>query len=404
YFGDSCVSACALNPCQSPATCTRKPGTAHGYMCECPQGHFGPYCEHKQSGHMEGMVGVQGAWWVCKAGGHATGCHCCHPLSPPPDTPLCPAVNYDSCPRAIEANIWWPRTRFGLPAAAPCPKGSVGTAVRHCDEHKGWLPPNLFNCSSLAFAPLRRWAERLARNESVLDPAQSRRVALQLQEATGHTATYFGSDLRLVYALATRLLRHESAQRGFRLAATQDVHFTEVPPPGGTSQGWGTAVRHCDEHKGWLPPNLFNCSSLAFAPLRRWAERLARNESVLDPAQSRRVALQLQEATGHTATYFGSDLRLAYALATRLLRHESAQRGFRLAATQDVHFTEVPPPGGTTQGALLDSSNKRHWELIQQTEGGTAWLLKHFEDYASALAQNMPQTYLSPFTIVTPNI
>lgn len=35
-------------------------------------------------------------------------------------------VNYDSCPRAIEAGIWWPRTRFGLPAAAPCPKGSFG--------------------------------------------------------------------------------------------------------------------------------------------------------------------------------------------------------------------------------------------------------------------------------------
>ncbi|NWX03777.1 CELR2 protein, partial [Caloenas nicobarica] len=47
YFGDSCVSACVLNPCQSPATCARKPGSAHGYTCECPQGHFGPYCEHK---------------------------------------------------------------------------------------------------------------------------------------------------------------------------------------------------------------------------------------------------------------------------------------------------------------------------------------------------------------------
>ncbi|CAM9832954.1 unnamed protein product [Bubo scandiacus] len=47
YFGDSCVSACALNPCQAPATCTRKPGSVHGYTCECPQGHFGPYCEHK---------------------------------------------------------------------------------------------------------------------------------------------------------------------------------------------------------------------------------------------------------------------------------------------------------------------------------------------------------------------
>ncbi|NXH20721.1 CELR2 protein, partial [Bucco capensis] len=47
YFGDSCVSACALNPCQSLATCARRPGTAHGYTCECPQGHFGSYCEHK---------------------------------------------------------------------------------------------------------------------------------------------------------------------------------------------------------------------------------------------------------------------------------------------------------------------------------------------------------------------
>lgn len=54
--------------------------------------------------------------------------------------------------------------------------------------------------------------------------------------------------------------------------------------------------------------------------------------------------------------------------------------------------------------ALLDISNKRHWDLIQQTEGGTAWLLKHYEDYASALAQNMRKTYLSPFTIITPNI
>lgn len=42
------------------------------------------------------------------------------------DRVLFSTVNYDSCPRAIEAGIWWPRTRFGLPAAAPCPKGSFG--------------------------------------------------------------------------------------------------------------------------------------------------------------------------------------------------------------------------------------------------------------------------------------
>ncbi|XP_065710360.1 cadherin EGF LAG seven-pass G-type receptor 2 isoform X2 [Patagioenas fasciata] len=345
YFGDSCVSACALNPCQSPATCARKPGSAHGYTCECPQGHFGPYCEHKESqpcprgwwghptcgpcscdvtkgfdpdcnkttgechckenhyrpagsdscllcdcyatGSLSRLCDVTSGQCPCKAG--VIGRHCDRCDNPFAEVTASGCeVNYDSCPRAIEASIWWPRTRFGLPAAAPCPKGSVGTAVRHCDEHRGWLPPNLFNCSSLAFAPLRGWAERLAHNESLLDPAQSRRVALQLREATRRPGARFGSDLRLAYGLARALLRHESAQRGFRMAATQDAHFTE---------------------------NLLRVGS-----------------------------------------------------------------------------------------ALLDSSNKRHWELIQQTEGGTAWLLKHFEDYASALAQNMPQTYLSPFTIVTPNI
>uniref|UniRef100_A0A8V5GQF3 Cadherin EGF LAG seven-pass G-type receptor 2 n=1 Tax=Melopsittacus undulatus TaxID=13146 RepID=A0A8V5GQF3_MELUD len=345
HFGDSCISACALNPCHPPATCAPQPGAPHGYSCHCPQGRFGPYCEHRSPqpcprgwwGHPTcGPCNCDSARGFDPDCNKTTGeCGCkenhyrpagssscllceCYPtgsLSRRCDasTGQCPCkpgvigrhcdrcdnpfaevtaggceVNYDSCPRAIESGIWWPRTRFGLPAAAPCPRGAVGTALRHCDEHRGWLPPNLFNCSSIAFAPLRAWAQRLALNGSRLDPAQSRRVARQLHEATRGSGLGFASDLRLVYGLATRLLRHESAQRGFRLAATQDVHFTE---------------------------NLLRVGS-----------------------------------------------------------------------------------------ALLDSSTKRHWELIQQTEGGTAWLLKHFEDYASALAQNMPQTYLSPFTIVTPNI
>ncbi|XP_071884699.1 cadherin EGF LAG seven-pass G-type receptor 2 isoform X3 [Anas platyrhynchos] len=345
YFGDSCISACALDPCEHRGACVRRAGATHGYVCECPQGYFGPYCEHKvdqpcprgwwghptcgpcscdvakgfdpdcnkttgecrckenhyrpagsdacllcdcyPTGSLSRLCDATSGQCPCKAG--VIGRHCDRCDNPFAEVTASGCeVNYDSCPRAIEASIWWPRTRFGLPAAAPCPKGSIGTAVRHCDEHKGWLPPNLFNCTSLAFAALKGFAERLVRNESVLDTAQSQRVALQLHNATRHTAAYFGSDVRLAYRLAARLLQHESAQRGFRLAATQDVHFTE---------------------------NLLRVGS-----------------------------------------------------------------------------------------ALLDASNKRHWELIQQTEGGTAWLLKHFEDYASALAQNMRQTYLSPFTIVTPNI
>ncbi|XP_064589329.1 cadherin EGF LAG seven-pass G-type receptor 2 isoform X4 [Zonotrichia leucophrys gambelii] len=345
YFGDSCVSACALDPCEPPGTCTRHPGTAPGYACHCPPGTFGAFCQHREA------QPCPRGWWGHPTCGpcscdithgfdpdcnKTTGeCRCkdnhyrppggdtCHPCECYPtgslsrrcdaNTGQCPCkagvigrhcdrcdnpfaevtasgceVNYDSCPRAIEASIWWPRTRFGLPAAAPCPKGSVGTALRHCDEHKGWLPPNLFNCSALAFAALRPWAEQLVGNESRWDAGQSRRVALALREATHEARGYFGSDVHLAYRLAGALLRHESRQRGFRLAATQDVHFTE---------------------------NLLRVGS-----------------------------------------------------------------------------------------ALLDMGNKRHWELIQQTEGGTAQLLQHFEEYARALARNMPQTYLSPFTIVTPNI
>ncbi|KAF7254507.1 Cadherin EGF LAG seven-pass G-type receptor 2 [Varanus komodoensis] len=345
YYGDSCANVCSLNPCEHQAVCARKPSSSHGYTCECPENYFGPYCENKLA------QPCPRGWWGhpicgpcnCDVGkgfdpdcNKTTGeCRCkenyyqpadsamcllcdCYPTGSlartcDPENGLCSCkpgvigrrcdrcdnpfaevttngceVNYDSCPRAIEANIWWPRTRFGLPAAASCPRGSVGTAVRHCDEHKGWLAPNLFNCTSLTFAALKGLAERLLRNETLLDTEQSQWVALQLRNATQNTASFFGSDIKVAYHLSSQLLKHESTQEGFGLAATQDVHFTE---------------------------NLLKVGS-----------------------------------------------------------------------------------------ALLDNSNKHHWELIQQTEGGTAQLLKHFEDYASTLAQNMRKTYLNPFTIITPNI
>lgn len=47
YFGDSCVSACALDPCEPPGTCTRRPGMAPGYACHCPPGTFGALCQHR---------------------------------------------------------------------------------------------------------------------------------------------------------------------------------------------------------------------------------------------------------------------------------------------------------------------------------------------------------------------
>ncbi len=49
------------------------------------------------------------------------------------------SVIYDSCPQAIEAGIWWPRTKFGLPAAISCPKGSMGTKETFHTHHHYYL-------------------------------------------------------------------------------------------------------------------------------------------------------------------------------------------------------------------------------------------------------------------------
>lgn len=54
--------------------------------------------------------------------------------------------------------------------------------------------------------------------------------------------------------------------------------------------------------------------------------------------------------------------------------------------------------------ALLDPSNKEHWEQIQRTEGGTAHLLRHYEEYFNNVAQNMKKTYMRPFVIVATNM
>uniref|UniRef100_A0AAQ4RB10 Cadherin EGF LAG seven-pass G-type receptor 2 n=1 Tax=Gasterosteus aculeatus aculeatus TaxID=481459 RepID=A0AAQ4RB10_GASAC len=342
YYGTNCTDACSLNPCEHESTCTRKPSSSRGYTCDCPKNYFGRYCEKKTDlpcprgwwGHKtcgpcscqtdkgfdsdcnktsgecrckdnhylpEGSdtcllcdcypVGSfsracdrESGQCQCKPGVIGRQCdHCDNPFAEV--SPNGCEVIYDSCPQAIEAGIWWPRTKFGLPAAVHCPKGTLGTAIRHCDEHKGWLPPNLFNCTSVTFSKLKAL---FSRNTSLLDSGHVQQTAAMLANATLHTEKYYGSDVKVAYRLTQSLLQHENKQQGFNLTATQDVHFTE---------------------------NLVRVGS-----------------------------------------------------------------------------------------AILSPDTRTHWELIQHSEGGTAALLRHYEEYANTLAQNMRQTYLSPFTIVTPHI
>nr|XP_025039040.1 cadherin EGF LAG seven-pass G-type receptor 1 isoform X3 [Pelodiscus sinensis] len=345
YFGSNCVDVCNLNPCEHVSTCVHKPSSSHGYTCECGQSYYGQYCESKID------LPCPRGWWgnpICgpcnceiskgfdpdcnKTNGE---CQCktnyyrpqssdaCYPCDCFPsgsqtrscdlETGQCPCkpgvigrqcnrcdnpfaevtiqgceVIYNGCPKAFEAGIWWPQTKFGQPAAVPCPKGSVGNAVRHCNSERGWLPPELFNCTTLIFVDLKLMIEKLHLNETKLDGDKSIQIAKVLQNATKYTNSLYGNDVRTAYLLMIKVLQYESQQQGFDLAATRDAEFNE---------------------------NIIKVGS-----------------------------------------------------------------------------------------TLLDPSTKEHWEQIQRTEGGTSHLLKHYEEYFNTVAQNMKKTYLKPFVIVATNM
>ncbi|XP_026001885.1 cadherin EGF LAG seven-pass G-type receptor 1 isoform X6 [Astatotilapia calliptera] len=345
YFGKQCVDACKLNPCEHVSTCVRKPSSSHGYTCECGQNYFGQYCENKvEEKCHEG-------WWgspMCgpcncdtSRGFHkncnkTTGeCRCkdnhyrpegedacypcdCFPIGSEsrtcdPITGQCPCkggvigrqcnqcdnpfaevtptgceVVYEGCPKAFDSGIWWPKTKFGRPAAMKCPEGSFGTAIRHCSDEKGWLAPELFNCTTVAFTHLKKLNDDLRRNSSRMDSERSKTIVRLLQSATNNTSHYYGNDVKMAAQLLNYVLQYESRQAGFDLTAMKDAEFNE---------------------------NLVRAGS-----------------------------------------------------------------------------------------AILDPNTKDHWDQIQRTESGTAHLLRNFEDYASTLAQNVRKTYLKPFTIVTENM
>uniref|UniRef100_A0A8C1X319 Cadherin EGF LAG seven-pass G-type receptor 1b n=1 Tax=Cyprinus carpio TaxID=7962 RepID=A0A8C1X319_CYPCA len=282
YLGRDCVDACLLNPCEHISSCVRKPSITRGYSCECGHNYYGQYCEHK------GDQPCARGWWGYPTCGpcncdvskgfkrdcnKTTGeCSCkdnyfrplgadtCYPCdcfhlgahSRTCDavTGQCPCkmgvvgrqcnrcdnpfaevtvggcvVVYDGCPKAFEDGIWWPRTMFGGPAATNCPKESSGTAIRHCSDDKGWLPPELFNCTSLSFSKLKK--EDLHANASRMDGEKSKSLAGLLHSATYHTDRLFGNDVRTAYQLLASVLEHESLQQGFELTATHDADFNK---------------------------------------------------------------------------------------------------------------------------------------------------------------------------------
>ncbi|XP_036005287.1 cadherin EGF LAG seven-pass G-type receptor 1 isoform X4 [Fundulus heteroclitus] len=284
YFGKECVDACQLNPCEHVSSCVRTPSSSHGYTCECGQNYYGQYCEKVEKPCPEG-------WWGSPACGpcncdtskgfdkncsKTTGeCRCkdnyyrpegedtCYPCDCfhvgsksrkcDPVTGQCPCkggvigrqcnrcdnpfaevkdagceVVYEACPKAFEAGIWWPKTKFGLPAAEKCPKGSRGTAIRHCSEgQKGWLAPELFNCTTETFSDLKKMNEDLSRNSSRMNSEQSKAIVRLLHGATNKKRRFYGNDVKMASQLLNHVLKYESRQAGFDLAAMKDAEFNK---------------------------------------------------------------------------------------------------------------------------------------------------------------------------------
>ncbi|RXM27960.1 Cadherin EGF LAG seven-pass G-type receptor 1 [Acipenser ruthenus] len=345
YFGKDCVDVCRLNPCEHASACVRKPSSSHGYTCECGQNYYGHYCENKIN------QPCPRGWW---------GNSICGPCNCDTDKGFDPDCNKTSGECRCKANHYRPQ---GSDSCFPCDCFSLGAHTRTCDDETGQC-----QCKTGV-------------------------IGRQCNRCDNPFAEVTSNGCQVIYEGCPK-----SFEAGIWWPKTKFGRPAAMNCPKGSV---GTAVRHCSEIKGWLPPELFNCTTLTFSELKTMNEKMHRNETNMAGDKSMNIAELLQNATMHTDVFYGNDVKTAYQLISQVLEYESKQQGFDLAATRDAEFNENIIKAGS---AILDPSNKEHWEQIQRTEGGTAHLLKSYEEYANNMAQNMRKTYLKPFTIVTPNM
>ncbi|KAL4624920.1 cadherin EGF LAG seven-pass G-type receptor 1 [Arapaima gigas] len=339
YFGKDCVDACQLNPCEHVSSCVHRASSSHGYTCECSQSYYGQYCEKKLD------QPCPRGWW---------GNPVCGPCNCDVSKGFNPECNKTTGECRCKDNHYRPE---GRDTCYPCDCFSLGSHTRTCDPKTG-------QCSCKPGV-----------------------IGRQCNRCDSPFAEVTASGCEVVY---------EGCPKAF--AGGIWWPRTKFGRPAAMDC---TAVRHCSDEKGWLPPELFNCTTVTFLQLKTMNEQMQRNQSRMDGEKSKNVAHMLRNATQHTPTFHGNDVRTAYHLLSRVLQYESQQQGFDLAATRDIQFNQNIILAGS---AILDPNNKEHWDQIQKSEGGTAHLLHDFEEYANNVAQNMRKTYLKPFTIVTDNM
>eukprot|EP00058_Branchiostoma_floridae_P003781 XP_002589269.1 hypothetical protein BRAFLDRAFT_130073 [Branchiostoma floridae] len=204
YVGRGCVSACELNPCEHGSTCVAMPSASHGYSCECTDLYQEHHYQPKDSEvcypcdcYMEGSnsMDCDQETGQCSCGNGVIGrrCDSCHNPFAEVTGRSCEVI-YDGCPKSYAEGKWWPQTRFGLTSREECPSGASGIAERQCSEETGWLPPNMFNCTSRNFIPLKTALEGL---RGKLSSEQAQNIAQDLRNATVDTPDLYGNDVNI---------------------------------------------------------------------------------------------------------------------------------------------------------------------------------------------------------------
>ncbi|KAK1327627.1 hypothetical protein QTO34_012916 [Cnephaeus nilssonii] len=414
YFGRKCVDVCHLNPCEHMAACVRSPGTPRGYVCECGASRYGPYCENRID------LPCPKGWWgnpVCGP------CHCAVDKGFDPDCNKtngqcqCKGIMCTHVPAEVGevcgcSEAWGPGLLHlraagttGLESSAhgrepePRPWGRLLFGTDHDPTRGFWRlqenhyqPPGQDACLPCDCFPHGSHS-RACDADTGQCACRPGVIGRQCNRCDNPFAEVTPLGCEVIYSGCPRAF-----EAGIWWPQTKFGQPAAVPCPKGSV---GTAVRHCSGEKGWRPPELFNCTAAAFVQLKAANEKLSRNETRMDGPGALRLAKALRNATRHSATLFGQDVRSASQLLARVLRHESGRQGFELAATRDADFHQDVVRAGS---ALLAPGTRAAWEQIQRGEEGVAQLLRSFEDYFSNVARNLRRTYLRPFVIVTANM
>ena len=137
-------------------------------------------------------------------------------------------MQYDKCPRQYADGVWWDSVELGVTAWKPCPGvDASGRASRTCGD-RGWVAPDMFNCTSRLFVQLQEQIQQLQSGDVILNTYQAKRLAEDLYNATNKTLLLRGTDVSTANQLLVLLLAYENQQSGLNLTHTQDRNFIQV--------------------------------------------------------------------------------------------------------------------------------------------------------------------------------